>query len=242
MIVRNCHIDAIGGRMISEGDSFICYGNGVEFYVSSDISDCVVENCWISRCYDCGVTIQGQNSGRATPRNIIVRNNLIENCCQAWEDFLRNDNDVLFDNCRFEKNMVLNSGESGFNYPESRFKRCHILGNNTEGDRKMIIANNTFIGGNFYCSGAYDGQYKSNSWKWNVCYISPSSYLLGNYEGSRDVIRVPSLSQSLLISASIRKYRRMTADRTTSFHVEDQEAISTRSAKAHDDYMKTHTY
>ena len=119
-------------------------------------------------------------AGKATPRNIVFRNNLITDCCQGWEDFLRNDPDVKYENCRFENNIVVNAGESGFGYPESRKKRCNVLGNNYEGDRGMIIRNNTFVGGNYYCSGAYNGKYTSNRWVGNLHYIPRGAYLLSN--------------------------------------------------------------
>lgn len=149
-VIRNCCLDIIGGRTQIGYPSFVCYGNGIEFYVLEDIENCIVEHNIISRCYDCGVTIQGSNMGAATPRNIIVRDNFISQCCQGWEDFLRNDPDVVYDNCVVENNIVVNSGESGWGYPASRFKYCHVLGNNKDGNRGMIIRNNTFAGGNYY--------------------------------------------------------------------------------------------
>lgn len=222
--ICNCHLDIIGGRTMIGNSSFICYGNGIEFYVSDNIDNCIVEHCTISRCYDCGVTIQASNRGNATPRNIIIRNNLIAECCQGWEDFLRNNPDVRFENCVFENNVVVNSGKSGFGYPESRFKYCHVLGNNISGDRGMIIRNNVFAGGNYYCSGAYQGKYMSNQWFGNICYIRRGEYLLSNYTGSKDVIRIPAKkgeydSLSAATNAAIAEYRKLTGDMTTKFIV-----------------------
>lgn len=220
--IRNCKLDIIGGRTMIGPSSYICYGNGIEFYVSEDIENCTVENCTISRCYDCGITIQGSDRGKATPRNILIRNNLITLCCQGWEDFLRNDPDVVYENCVFEKNTIVNSGESGWGYPASRFKYCHVLGNNVRGDKGMIIRNNMFAGGNYYCSGAYQGKYMSNRWYGNTCYIRRGDFLLSNYTGSKDVIRIPTDKgehKTLLAATNtaITEYRRLTGDESTKF-------------------------
>lgn len=231
--IRNCKLDIIGGRTMIGASSYCCYGNGIEFYVSEDIENCTVENCTISRCYDCGITIQGSDRGKATPRNILIQNNLITRCCQGWEDFLRNDPDVVYVNCVFENNTIVNSGENGWGYPASRFKYCHVLGNNIRGDKGMIIRNNVFAGGNYYCSGAYQSKYMSNQWSGNTCYIRRGEYLLSNYTGTKDVIRIPVNkgdyeSLSAATKASIAEYRKLTGDKTTKFIVVSDRAIDRR--------------
>lgn len=229
-IFRNCNIDAIGGRIQLGAKEYVCYGNGIEFYVNRNIYDCLVEDCKISRCYDCGVTIQASGCGQSTPKNIIIRNNLIENCCQGWEDFLRNDSNVNFINCVFENNTVLNSGDIGFGYPKRRFKYCHILGNNETGHRGMRFKNNTFGGGNFFCGNPHKGKYASNIMDGNTCVIKRGDYLIGNYFGTKDVVRIPtekgeyrSLRQAT--DAAINSYREMTGDTTTRFIVKDEKDI-----------------
>lgn len=229
-VIRNCDIDGIGGMTQIGYEKFVSLGNGIEFYISEDISNCLVERCRISRCYDCGITIQGAKYGQATPTSIIVKNNLITNCCQGWEDFLRNDDNIVYHNCSFLDNIILNSGKtSGFNYP-SRFKYCHILGNNFKGDKGMIIRNNTFVGGNYYCSGAYNGQYKSNTWIDNICYIKRGDYILSNYLGTKDVIRIPKekgkfKSLKLATDDAIARYREMTGDKTTKFIIKSDDYL-----------------
>lgn len=224
-IIINCEIDAIGGRMGITNSEFVSYGNGIEFYVSGtkDVKDCLVEKCKVSRCYDCGITIQGKGGTTATPRNIIIRNNFIEDCCQGWEDFLRNNKDVVYNNCVFEFNTVVNSGNNtGFGYPKTRAKFCHVLGNNKEGNKGMIIRNNTFVGGNYYCSGSYKGEYKSNIWENNICVIERGDFILSNYSGTKDVIRIPThKGEFRTIKAAtddaIQRYRQLTGDETTKF-------------------------
>lgn len=190
--VRNCRIDVIGGSTMLHGRITTSLGNGIDFYVAQDANDCVIEGNYISRCFDCGGSIQAEKAWGKRPKNVVYRDNLISHCCQGWEDFLRNGDDAKFENCRFENNYVVFAGESGFGYPDNRFKYCNLLGNNFEGDRGMIIRNNTFVGGNYYCSGAYKGQYKSNIWEGNVHYIARGSFILSNYIGTENVLRISS--------------------------------------------------
>ena len=236
-IIRNCEVDAIGGMQFNSNEVFCSYGNGIEFWVGNDIEDCLVENNIVSRCYDSGITIQGSNSKKATPRNIIIRNNTIYDCCQAWEDFLRNDDDVVYVNCVFERNTILNSGKTaGFGYPKSRKKYCHVLGNNDKGNKGMIIRKNTFVGGNFYCSGAFAGEYKSNIWQNNICIIKRGDYLLSNYQGTKDVIRIPVdkggfKTLKAATNDAIIRYRKLTGDSTTTFKIKQDSVINRKIKK-----------
>ena len=241
--VRDCRVDLIGGSMMLHGKTTVCLGNGIDFWVSQDAYDCTIERNRISRCYDCGGSIQASDCGQATPRDIVFRNNVISNCCQGWEDFLRNDDNVMFENCVFEDNIVLNIGEtSGFGYADGRFKYCHVLGNNFKGDRGMIIRNNTFVGGNYYCSGAYKGQYKSNVWEGNTCIIKRGDFILSNYIGTKDVIRIPTekgafRSLKAATDDAIRRYRELTGDQTTKFVIKSERNINRRINKLKKQYL-----
>ena len=239
--MRNCELDIIGGRIIPENNSYVCYGNGIEFWVSTPIEDCIVENCIISRCYDCGVTIQGPRNGKYAPRNIIFRYNLIKNCCQGWEDFLNNDVNFVYENCVFENNTVVSSGDIGFGYSPKRFKYCHVLGNNILSNKGMIIRNNTFVGGNYYCSGAYNGEYKSNVWEGNTCIIKRGDFILSNYGGTKDVIRIPLekgdfRTLKAATEDAIRRYRDLTGDETTKFIIKSERSINRRINKLKKQY------
>lgn len=241
--IRNCKIDAMGGRIIPEGDGYNCYGNGIEFYLGgkTDINDCLMEDCYVSRCYDCGITIQGTGGTTATPRNIIIRNNLITNCCQGWEDFLRNNPDVVYENCVFENNIVLRSGNTtGWGYNPTRFKFCHVLGNNVTGDKGMRIEDNIFVDGNFYCSGIYNNSYRSNLWKGNKCYLSEGDFVLGEYFGRRDVLRMRATRRKS--NNEISRYRELTGDFTTSFYVKSAKSNEARANRLIKQYLKRHTY
>lgn len=212
-VVRNCSIDAIGGMIQIGYPGFICYGNGIEFYVSKDIENCLVEYCSLSRCYDAAITIQGSGHPGATPRNIVIRKNRISNCCQGWEDFLRNGDGVVFENCRFENNLIIGSGDSGFGYSDDRFKYCNVLGNNFQGDRGMIIDGNVFVGGNFYCTQPFGGRFASHVWKDNICYIADGSFLLSDYRGVSTVLRINESTAD----EDIKRYRALTGDDSTEF-------------------------
>lgn len=237
--IHDCKIDMIGGMTFIGYSSYCSLGNGIEFYVNQDITDSEVRDCYISRCYDCGITIQAAGLGRCTPRNIRIHDNLITHCCQAWEDFLCNDDDVLFDDCSFDNNIIAYSGDSGFGYSDDRFKFCNVLGGNTKGDRGMIIKDNVFYGGNFYCSGAYNGRYQSNKWISNKHYIERGSYVLGNYKGTADVIRIPLAGRS---GKLIEYYRNLTGDRTTRFRIRSHVSIKRLSDNAINNYFKKHIY
>ena len=221
---------------------YICYGNGIEFWIKKDLSDCLVEKNIITRCYDCACTIQGRDL--VSPANISIKNNIIVDCCQAWEDFLTNeDPSAVFYQCVFDSNLVINSGSSsGFGYPNSRFKYCHVLGANLKGVKGMIISNNTFIGGNYYCSAPYKDEYKSNVWQGNTCVIKRGDFVLSNYVGTKDVIRIPTekgrfRSLSAATDEAIRRYRELTGDKTTRFVIKGNKSINRRIARYKKKYL-----
>lgn len=246
--IRNCRIDAIGGRIQIGYKAFTSLGNGIEFYVSADKENCLVSGCYITRCYDCGITIQGSGKGQATPRNILIEDNLVTNCCQGWEDFLRNDENVVFHNCVVRRNLFINNGNtSGFSYPSGRFKYCHVLGNNFKGDKGLILEENTFIGGNYYCTSPFNKKYMSHIWRDNICYIKRGDFLLSNYSGTADVIRVPKeignfKSIEEATDAAIALYRAKTGDQTSSFRICANNRIKTMSRKLKKEWLKKHKY
>ena len=240
-VICHCEIDAIGGMTQLTDREYVSLGNGIEFWLSEPLFDCVAESNKISRCYDCACTIQGR---KYKPTNIFFRNNLIIDCCQGWEDFLTNESkEIVFENCVFEDNIVLNSGKTaGFNYPENRFKYCHVLGNNFKGNKGMIIRNNLFVGGNYYCSGSFKGKYKSNIWQGNKCYIKRGDHMLSNYSGTKDVIRIPvdkGKHKSLKVATkdAIASYRELTGDHTTQFIIKSEKQIAKKIVRLRHRWM-----
>lgn len=237
--IKGCHIDAIGGRTLVTSKSFVCDGNGIGIWIypNCDTENTIVEDCYISRVYDSGVCLSGSGGTKSTARNVVVRNNLIAYCCQGWEDFLLNDPPSYYENCIFENNIVVFSGESGFGYPESRFKYCHILSDNHRGDKKMQFRNNTFIGGNYHCNEGYKGTYTTNIFENNICYITKDNYLLGNYMGTRDVVRLNSNSNDAIL-----KYRELTKDKTTTFKIKKLSSINRQGKREIRFFLRKHSY
>lgn len=245
--VRGCRVDIIGGSTMTAGDYFAPFGNGIDFWVSRDAHDCIIEDCYISRCYDCGCSIQARHMGKAKPSNIIFRNNLIVNCCQAWEDFLRNDPDVMFEDCYFKNNIAVNCGDSPFGYSSTRKKYCNLLGANTDGDRGMNIVDNVFIGGNYYCSYSYNKLYRSNKWKGNKHYTIRGNWLLCNPSGLIAPLIVPTkasddLSLKMATNEVIDKYRELTGDYSTKFFFQSEKKIQRKGNRAVKKYLSKHQY
>lgn len=228
--ITNCRIDAIGGMAFLGISRFVCLGNGIEFYVSQkNVENCHVSGNIVTRCYDCGMTIQGSESSKFTASNIILENNVLVECCQAWEDFLNNGRQ--YNNCRFSNNIAINCGNtSGFGYPDTRFMFCNVLGHNHNVRNGMIIEGNTFIGGNLYCASPSYGDYKSNIWRNNTFYTSRGHWLMGYYTGSKDIVTIPTergkhRSIEAATEAAIKTYRETTGDHSTQIIIKSDAEI-----------------
>ncbi len=237
--ISNCKIDVIGGMIHIGAPSFVCYGNGIEFYVSSSISNSIVEDCLISRCYDCALTIQGSRHDGAKPSNIVFKNNMIVGCCQGWEDFLNNGDFINYDKCILYNNVFIYR-ETGFGYPSTSVRYCHVLGNNVTGERGMIIDSNIMIGGNYYRSGAYLGRYHSNRWYNNKFYTTSQHYLLCNYLGTKDFLPLPNSKREA--KTVINNYREKTGDSTTNIHLYTSSRIEKIAKRYIKRYLKKHSY
>lgn len=132
------------------------------------------------------------------------------------------------------------SGESGFSYPESRFIYCHVLGYNGYGDKGMIFENNLFAKGNYYCGAPYNRKYRSNVWRGNTCYLSDGNFLIGQFRGEEDVIRVKKSAAKS--SREIDKYRELTGDYTTVFRILSERKVIKKAEQLKKEYLKTHNY
>lgn len=244
--VKQCRVDVIGGSNMTAAGHFSPLGNGIDFWVSRDAYDCVIEDCYITRCYDCGCSIQASRQGKATPRNIVFQNNLIAYCCQGWEDFLNND-DVNFEDCYFRNNILVNCGTSEFGYSDTRFIYCNVLGYNETGNRGMHITNNLFINGNYHCGAPFQNKYKSNKWEGNTLITSRGHFLLGFYKGTKDVIYIPTKKGDFetldgATDDAIARYREMTGDSTTRFVIKNEKNVQKIGRREIKKYTKTHKY
>lgn len=225
--ISNCDIDGIGGHIVlGKNRKWALLGNGLETWITPPARhNCLIENCTVSRTFDCGATLQGHNSKNSIrAENIIFRNNTFRNCCQSFEEFLRGpeENDV-YDNCIVEDNLSIDAGiNTGFRYYDGRYKRCHFLSNSTLRNTNLIIRNNTAINGNYYCAGEFNKLYRQAQWHGNTCYIKRGQDLLGNYRGTKDVITLPNNKEEYsslkeATESAISRYRTLTGDETTKF-------------------------
>lgn len=243
--VRNCRIDAIGGMILLTQKTYALQGNGISLYFGDySVKDCLIEKNYITRCYDCGLCVQGTGNKGSNASNILLRDNLVTNCCQGLENFSASKT-VVFDKCIAQNNFFICNGESGFGYPEDRFKRCHILENNTRGPKGFQYIGNVFIDGNFYCAATYEkGNYRSSHFSQNVCYLSPYQFVMSDYYGKKDVVRV---TDSRFFNRSknnrlVGSYRNMTGDVSTKFYVVNEDKIRDLSRQTIEEFLKTHTY
>lgn len=238
--IKNCRIDAIGGRTLVTATNFICDGNGIGIWIAQekDTENVLVEGCYISRVFDAGICMQGSSGGKATARNVICKDNLIVHCCQAWEDVLNNNPDQPYENCVFENNYAIYSGITSWGYYDKRYKYCHVLGNNRGGIKKMLFKNNLFINGNLYCSSIYNEKYTSNIWQNNNCYMKTGDYLLSHCDGYRDVLRIKKQEFKNIIS----EYRLLTGDVTSSVFVKSDKALHRKSKRTIRHYLRRHSY
>lgn len=227
--ISDCLVENIGGMIQRGYKVWVTYGNGIEFYVGKDgIENCLVKDCLIRKVFDAGTTIQGSSTSYPLiAKNVVFSGNRIENCCQSYEEFLRGStDDDVFKNCVFENNISIDAGiNTGFRYCDGRYKRCHILSNSFIRNTHMIYRNNSFVNGNFYCAGAFNGLYHQGIWEGNICYIQRGQDLLGNYRGTNDVIKLPMDMTTWDFTRKIDLYKKFTGDRTTEFKIMNIENI-----------------
>lgn len=116
--ISNCIISEIGGS-VQDNKSFTRYGNGIEFYESSE--NTLTENCIIRNVYDAGYTIQARNVKNGFYNNI-CRNNIFVNCTYSHEVSCNNFEldyseriDGKVNNYKFYNNITINQGR-GWGY------------------------------------------------------------------------------------------------------------------------------
>ncbi len=232
--ISNCDIDGIGGMVQLDYPVFTCLGNGIEFYVHHPgITNCHVTGCHVTHCYDAGLTVQGTEHDTTDMRPMEVRDvtfthNVIENCCQSFEEFLNGNNPSdLYYNCTFADNVSRQPGiDTGFRYSDGRYKRSHILTYENNKSTGMEYSRNICTDGNYLCVLSYHGQYAQGIWQGNKCAIRRGQDLLGNYKGTSDVVTVPTDKGNYSTlkeaeDAAIAKYRELTGDTTTEFTIID---------------------
>ena len=167
--VKGCRLDVIGGSVQIGFSRWVRFGNGIEFW--SGTHDNSVENCVISRTYDCGTTIQANGNIANGQKNITIKNNVIYHCRQAFEHFLNpKDKSLLnYDNCHFTGNICIDNGWNDFDSPEARDAQILSYENL---EKPLDISNNTFFGDSYFC-----GLRKPAGMMNNIVYIYSGQYL-----------------------------------------------------------------
>lgn len=221
-IIEDIEIDCIGGGFAGYPSGlYTRAGNGIEWYTLNGKSNNIVRNCKISRVYDAALTIQGTSTG--TIKNIIIDNNIISNCGQAFEMWSKNENKLpTFENCVFSNNLCVNndSGDNGF--PKRKI-HAFILSYGMEQPANMSFINNVFFNGNFYYAG--ERKYNDNkkySFKRNTVYIKRGQYLLYSALDNKTTITIPEYSNdSSLDQEAIKKYRELANDYSTNIIIDE---------------------
>ncbi len=162
--IRNCEFEWIGGGR-PDGKNRGRLGNAIELWGAGD--NILWENNYINQVYDAGITQQyvGRNWNTELSvniTNVIMRNNLIENCTYSYEFFLteleldnsqtivKKDTKAHFENILFENNICRKAGYGWGNQRLDRHTPSHIKSwDHTNYAENFVIKNNIFDRGDY---------------------------------------------------------------------------------------------
>lgn len=195
--ITNCEFSYIGGSVQENYKvANVQYGNGIEFWVNSEISNAEVINCIFDNIYDSSITIQGNTGYSAT--NILFRGNIIKNQCTAIENF--SEGKGYFINCVYENNICINSSPEFHNWRHSNIsdraiRSGHIskgLEDNKEFSPNMpLLINNIFIGGDWYWGGYQNNCTFQNCFNNNIVYIQRGDNIFKKRTNKDYILKVP---------------------------------------------------
>lgn len=180
----NLDIDLIGGSVQLSYPQWVRLGNGIEFWISAKdpCNDNLVENCRISRTYDCGTTIQGHCGKGVAAKNIKFSNNSFFRCRQAFEHFLSSkEGAAKYENCEFSNNNCFDMGENEYSSPETR--DANLLSYERNPVEGLVVKNNIFWG-----APVYSVQNNPALLKNNTFYVYKGQYLYFNMMSPQDTI------------------------------------------------------
>ena len=221
--VSNCRIDLIGGRIFLGNRSFCCHGSGVVIEANGDVANCQVNDCYISRCYETGVSIAASYQKEAEASNVSIAHNLIANCGRGFEAVMSSVVNTTFDNCVFASNTVLDSGNSGFTYSDKDFARCHVLLKYGMCQKNIMVDGNTFVKGNLCLSSVSQRNNLLSEWKNNTCYLLPTDMMIGNADNNlHDAISISKVGK---VKTAVKLFKEETGDKSTHFIVCDEMKI-----------------
>ncbi len=200
---KNIGIDLIGGSVQLSYKTWVRLGNGVEFWIS-DNDPCngnIVEDCKITRTYDCGATIQGIADGEMKAENIKFTKNYFFRCRQAFEHFMRsNKATAKYVNCEFSDNRCFDMGQNEFSTPEMR--DANLLSYEKKPISGLAIKNNIFWGAPIYSAQTHMAKLEGNTF-----YVYKGQYLYFNRAFPQNVIWADS-------EADIEKFKEFAGDPT----------------------------
>lgn len=185
---RNLDIDLIGGSILRSYKTWVRFGNGIEFWMSEGdpCNNNLVENCTISRTFDCGATIQGHLGKKSRPQNIVFRKNRFLRCRQAFEHWTATVHEKsVYENCEFSDNIAFDSGFNEFDTPYT--VDSSLLSYERKPVEGLTIRNNIMWGAPaYFASGGNAAKFEGN-----VFYIFKKTYIYGTREGKNCI---PALS------------------------------------------------
>lgn len=206
-------VDVIGGSIQVGYPNWVRLGNGFEFWMSGEAGGGnnnfnVVENCTVSRTFDCGATIQGMGKKLGGVRGVKFLNNRFYRCRQAFEHWLRTDEgEISVEDCEFSGNLAWEMGENEFSSPYP----CDLgLLSYDDASRPIKISGNTFYG-----SGIYFGENWSSSIGNNTYYVFKGQGLHLSYNK-----KLPDIYAGG--DADIAAYRLRLGDTTSTIHIVDR--------------------
>ena len=221
-IIENIEIDCIGGGFHGyTSGGYTRAGNGVQWYTLYGKSSNIFRNSRISRVYDTAFTIQGSNTG--TLRDIIITNNVISNCGQAFEMWSKNDTATpRFIDCVFSNNLCINNGLGDNGFPK-RDIHAFLLSYGMDEPASMLFENNVFFNGNFYyCSTRKYNDNKKYSFKRNTLYVRRGQYLIFSVLDN-ETVYIPDNADETADNAAIGRYRELADDYSTNIIIIDSD-------------------
>ncbi len=171
---RNIDIDLIGGSLLRSYKRYVRFGNGVEFWTGNPTcNNNLVENCFISRTYDCGATIQGHIGKGVKPTNIKFINNRFLRCRQGFEHWTepRKGDHTTFENCEVSNNKFFDCGVCDFGVKGKN--NTTFLSYERNSMSGLVIKNNISWGAPvYYTSKGHFAKLENNTF-----YVFSDSYL-----------------------------------------------------------------
>ena len=220
--VSNCRIDAIGGRCYLNELDFCSQGSGVEVDANEGVTNCWVSYCYITRCYEAGVSILASYQNKIPVDGVSISNNLIAKCGRGFEIVMSNVTDVNFEDCAFVSNTVLDSGNSGFGYTDQNFSTSHVFMDYGMKKTKFIVDGNIFVKGNLYLSSMSSNNGQLSDWHNNTCYLLPTDVMIGSLFAQRGAITV---SRAGKLKDAVKMFKEESGDKSTRFVLCDEAQI-----------------